>query len=118
MILATEKTPAITFDSTTSTFRMEGICAPENSSEFFEQVEPYFLKQNQHLTAYNFEIYLDYFNTSSSKELLNLLINLKGDTSKEIQIIWLFIEDDEEIREAGEMYEAILKTKFIFKEVK
>ena len=62
------------------------------------------------------DLKLEYFNTSSSKNLLEVLkiikqINLSG---KEIEINWMFDEEDEEMLEAGQDFSSIINHPFNF----
>ena len=57
---------------------------------------------------------LEYFNTSSSKCLLDLfkkLERMNGDTSS-VSVHWYYEVDDEDMAEAGEDYQAIIKLPF------
>ena len=59
-------------------------------------------------------IQLEYFNTSSSKCILDVfkkLENLKKGKS-DVVINWYYEEDDEDMLEAGEDYESIIKVPF------
>jgi hypothetical protein len=50
-----------------------------------------------------FEVKMDYFNTSTSKILLDLFeLFEKHADSKDIHVIWYYQSDDEEMQEAGE----------------
>jgi len=54
---------------------------------------------------------LEYFNTKSSKLLLNLFKILSSvvDSGFKFKVDWYYDEDDEDILEAGEDYKSILK---------
>jgi hypothetical protein len=56
-------------------------------------------------------IQLEYFNTSSSKCLLDLFKKLEA-INNEIVINWYYEEDDEDMLEAGEDYDAIINIPF------
>ena len=60
-------------------------------------------------------VQLEYFNTSSSKCLLDLFKRLE--TSSEVSIKWHFDADDEDMLEAGEDYDHIVSVPFTFIEV-
>ena len=60
-------------------------------------------------------IQLDYFNTSSSKCIVDLFKkfeNITKNNKGEVEINWLFNEDDEDMQEAGEDYQSIVKLNF------
>jgi hypothetical protein len=59
-------------------------------------------------TQFKFE--LEYFNTSSSKNILEILKKLEKiyQDGHDIQITWYYDEDDEDMEETGEDYKALL----------
>jgi len=63
-------------------------------------------------TVFNFK--LEYFNTASSKLLLDVLLKLEDmfDDGKEILVRWHFPDDDEDMEEAGEEYADIVEVPF------
>ncbi len=110
------KTPLITFDATTGKFELKGKSIPENSVIFykplFEWLDNYILKPAPQTIL---TIQLDYFNTSSSKCIVDLFKkfeNISKVGGAEAEINWLYNEDDEDMQEAGEDYQSIIKTKF------
>ena len=62
---------------------------------------------------------MEYFNTSSSKCILDLFKQLEslnnGET--EVNVNWYYEEDDEDMAEAGEDYDAIISLPFKMIEV-
>jgi hypothetical protein len=55
---------------------------------------------------------LDTFNTPSAKKLLEVFQCLEGMDAK---IIWITEEDDEDMLEAGEDFESMIKLPFVFR---
>jgi hypothetical protein len=119
-IEGTSKTPTIIFDSETGLLELKGRSIPENSIEFYkpvvESLDKYAIDP-QDKTSVN--IHLEYFNTSSSKCILDLFKKLEAihKTGKEVVINWYYEEDDEDMLEAGEDYQAIIKVPFKMIEV-
>jgi len=118
---ATPKTPRIDFNPTADTFEISGRSIPENSIEFYrpllEWLEDYI--QNPKKTT-NFEVKLEYFNTSSSKclvEIFRKLEKLPGQGSH-LSVDWYFDENDEDMQESGEDFREIIKVPFKMIEVK
>lgn len=112
-IPATEKTPSVFFNATTGVLEIKGRSIPENAIEFFKPLETWleeYSKNPQPKTVLN--IHLDYFNTTSSKCLLDIFRKLeminKSELS-EVLINWYYEQDDEDMLEAGEDYQSILK---------
>lgn len=107
----TPKTPRIYFNSETGEFEISGRSIPENSIEFYrplmEWLDQYV--QNPHSDT-KLTINLEYFNTSSSKCLVEIFRKLEKtlETSK-AKILWHYEEEDEDMMESGEDYQKIIK---------
>ncbi|MDX9697003.1 MAG: DUF1987 domain-containing protein [Bacteroidales bacterium] len=119
-IEGTPKTPSVSFDANTGIIEIKGRSIPENSIEFYrplvEWLEEY-SKEPQKLTTVN--IQLEYFNTSSSKCILDVFKKLETikKAKNEVIINWYYEEDDEDMLEAGEDYESIIRIPFKMIEV-
>lgn len=109
----TDKTPEVTFDPATGSLRMEGSSIHENAERFFrpllERVEAYIMRPLAHTQVV---ISLDYFNSSSSKYLLDLLklldeVQVAGRGTVELE--WQYAPDDLDMKEAGEDYGVLLE---------
>jgi len=111
----TLKTPFVKFDSDKGVVEIKGRSIPENSIEFYKPLIDWLDKyadQPSGRTSVN--IKLEYFNTSSSKCILDIfrkleLIHKKGN---EVEINWYYEEDDEDMFEAGEDYQSIINIPF------
>ncbi|MBA3704330.1 MAG: DUF1987 domain-containing protein, partial [Bacteroidetes bacterium] len=111
----TPKTPTITFDTGKGFLEIKGRSIPENSIEFYKPLvdwlEKYAAKPQP---TTNVNIQLEYFNTSSSKCILDVFKKLeainKGGSA--VTINWHYEEDDEDMLEAGEDYQAIINVPF------
>ncbi|MFZ9848323.1 MAG: DUF1987 domain-containing protein [Flavobacteriales bacterium] len=119
-IEGTSKTPTIIFDSEAGLLELKGRSIPENSIEFYKPVVESLDKYSHEpkdKTSVN--IQLEYFNTSSSKCILDLFKKLESihKTGKDVVINWFYEEDDEDMLEAGEDYQAIIKVPFKMIEV-
>lgn len=120
LIEGSAKTPTIKFDAEQGIIEIKGRSIPENSIEFYkplvEWLDEYAAKP-QAKTAVN--IQLEYFNTSSSKCLLDLFKKLEGmhKSGNDITIKWYYEEDDEDMLEAGEDYQSIINIPFKMIEV-
>ncbi len=116
----TPKTPTVNFNAETGIIEIKGRSIPENSIEFYrplvEWLEEY-AKNPQKLTTVN--IQLEYFNTSSSKCILDVFKKLETikKARNEVIINWYYEEDDEDMLEAGEDYESIISIPFKMIEV-
>ena len=119
-IEGTPKTPTIRFDMKSGEMLIKGRSIPENSIEFYkpltEALDAY-SESPQGDTKVN--IQLEYFNTSSSKCILDVFKKLEKINSgaSSVVINWHYEEDDEDMLEAGEDYEAIINVPFKMIEV-
>lgn len=115
LVRPTKTTPLVTLDPNRKKLIIKGRSAPIASIEFYNQVftaVERFLTKNENLTVF---IALEYFNTSSSKCIYNLLKDLKNYQTldnKKVTVNWLYEIDDEDMKETGEDYSAILDFQF------
>ena len=106
------KTPKVVFDAEKDMFTIEGRSIPENSTEFykpiFDWLDTYGESPNSET---NFHFKLEYFNTSSSKCILDILRKLEKmhENGNNVVVSWFYEEDDEDMQEAGEDYQRIVK---------
>ena len=120
VIEGTAKTPTVNFDKDSGVLVLRGRSIPENSIDFFKPlndwVEGYSSSPKPATTV---DIRLEYFNTSSSKCILDFFKKLEAVNGKgtEVQVNWFFEEDDEDMEEAGEDYQAIISLPFKMIEV-
>jgi hypothetical protein len=115
IIEGTPKTPTVNFDGSTGKIEIKGRSIPENSIEFYKPLVDWLEAYGaapQGNTEVN--IQLEYFNTSSSKCILDIFKKLEGIAKAGHQVIinWFYEEDDEDMLEAGEDYQSIIKVPF------
>ncbi len=114
-IEGTPKTPTVNFDTEKGFLEIKGRSIPENSIEFYKPIvdllERYATKPQP---TTNVNIQLEYFNTSSSKCILDVFKKLEGinKNGSKVVINWYYEEDDEDMLEAGEDYQAIINVPF------
>ena len=80
----------------------------ENSVEFYAPVKKLI---EEHQGKLHVDIQLDFFNTSSSKCLMDLLfiVDKKVMAGNECDIKWTYKSDDEDMRDAAEEFRDLLK---------
>jgi len=115
LIEGTAKTPNVRFDGDQGIIEIKGRSIPENSIEFYKPLVDWLERYSQspkQTTKVN--IQLEYFNTSSSKCILDVFKKLETihKTNHEVVINWYYEEDDEDMLEAGEDYESIIRIPF------
>ncbi len=111
----TPKTPTISFDLGSGVLEIKGRSIPENSIEFYKPLVDALDKYaGSPKTATNVNIQLEYFNTSSSKCILDVFKKLENinKNGSAVVINWHYEEDDEDMLEAGEDYQAIINVPF------
>ncbi len=115
---ATPTSAYVDFNPTTGRIEMKGRSVPENPLEFFNPLtnwlETYHKEVAQPLS---FDVKLEYFNTSSSKCLLDVFkkILLMHRSGIETEITWWCEEFDDDMVEAGEDYKEMLDMPFNIK---
>ncbi len=111
----TPKTPSISFDLAGGVLEVKGRSIPENSIEFYkplvDALDRYAAKVQPSTTV---NVQLEYFNTSSSKCILDVFKKLESinKNGSAVTINWHYEEDDEDMLEAGEDYQAIINVPF------
>jgi len=114
-IEGTNKTPGITADPQGGLVEIKGRSHPENTAEFYRPLMDWvdeYVTGPLEKTTINIE--LEYFNTSSSKVLLNILRKFEAiESSKEnVLVNWYYEDGDEDDLETGEYFSQILDLTF------
>ena len=114
-IEGTTKTPSVILNPESGVIEIKGRSIPENSIEFYrpiiEWLDEYAKNPNKDTTV---NVQLEYFNTSSSKCILDIFKKLESlkKARNEVVINWYYEEDDEDMLESGEDYESIIRVPF------
>ncbi|PRY95999.1 DUF1987 domain-containing protein [Marinilabilia salmonicolor] len=111
----TPKTPYVKLDGEKGVVEIKGRSIPENSVEFYKPLIDWIDEYGddpKDNTIIN--IQLEYFNTSSSKCILDIFKKLELLFKKgfKVQVNWYYEEDDEDMFEAGEDYQSIINLPF------
>ncbi|MDR1667768.1 MAG: DUF1987 domain-containing protein [Bacteroidales bacterium] len=120
LIEGTQKTPTVRFDASKGLVEIKGRSIPENSIEFYrplvEWLEKYATEAKSQTQV---NIQLEYFNTSSSKCILDVFKKLEAihKANSGVTINWFYDQDDEDMLEAGQDYESIIRVPFKMMEV-
>ena len=111
----TDTTPFIEFDPKKGKLDIHGISVPESTREFYQplmdSLNEYAVKPGLITTA---DINLAYFNTTSSKCLLDIfrIMKMIHDKGNQVVINWHYEKEDEDMIEAGENYQLIVHLTF------
>jgi len=114
-IKGTEDTPNVILDAADNIMEISGRSLPEDVSSFYGPILNWlteYSKKPNPKTIFNFK--LVYFNTASSKLILDILMKLEDLTKKgnEVLVKWYYPEDDEDMQEAGNEYADIVEVPF------
>jgi len=114
-IAGTEDTPSVILDKEKEVLEISGRSLPEDVASFYDPILNWLDEYAQdplEKTIFNFK--LVYFNTASSKLLLDILMKLEEmyEAGKDVTVVWHYPEDDEDMQEAGEEYADIVDVPF------
>ncbi|MFO8021453.1 MAG: DUF1987 domain-containing protein [Perlabentimonas sp.] len=116
-IKGSHETPEVLFDKDKGEFSISGKSLPEDVKEFYSPLikwlEEYAASPNPETV---FKIKMDYFNTASSKMILEIFEKIKEmhDAGKKVVVDWYYQDDDEDMQDAGEDYADIVEIPFNF----
>lgn len=116
-IAGTEDTPQIEFDSESHVFTISGRSLPENAIEFYAPILEWIEKNlgEAERNSFIFEIKIEYFNTSSSKQLAKLFLTIEKFVEQhDILIKWFYEKEDLDMLMSGNQYSKFLKLNFKF----
>jgi hypothetical protein len=108
IIEKTTATPEIRFDYASGILELRGESYPENTAEFyapvFEWLRNFLNSASERAMTVNLEII--YFNSSSSKALMNFFDQLEkaADTGRKIIVNWIYAKGNESAQEYGEEF--------------
>jgi len=108
-------TPRVEFNPKDGVLIIEGKSFPPDVASFYQKVTNWLEEYVQSPAKKTLlSLKLDYFNTASSKIILDILykfesMHLKG---HEVNIKWYYPDDDDDMKETGEEYEQIVDVTF------
>ncbi len=113
----TQDTPRVILDKKQDQYWFSGTSIPENSRKFYEPIIQWvieYIKEPNKETVVNFK--MKYFNTSSTKSLLDIMDLFKeiSRQGKPLIINWYFPEEDEDMYEAGVGFSKMVRFPFNF----
>ncbi|MEE9460267.1 MAG: DUF1987 domain-containing protein [Bacteroidales bacterium] len=114
-IESTEDSPQIVLDRESNILEISGRSLPEDVNTFYEPtmswIEEY-AKDPLDVTVFSFKF--TYFNTASSKIILDILTRFEEmiEEGHEVMVRWHYPEEDEDMMEAGEEYSEMVDVPF------
>lgn len=114
-IMGTDDTPTVILDAENEIFEISGRSLPEDVTAFYDPILGWlddYSADPHDKTIFTFK--LVYFNTASSKLLLDILMKLEqmNEDGHDVLVRWYYPEDDEDMQEAGEEYSDIVDVPF------
>lgn len=115
IIEKTGDTPNVVLDAAVNKFEFSGKSLPEDVMAFYQPIldwiESYAKDPNDET---DFVFKLDYFNTASSKIIMDIMLLLEemNENGKTVKVSWYYREDDEDMEEAGEEYADMIEVPF------
>ena len=117
-IAATDETPKVVLDAEKGILEFSGKSLPEDVTVFYNPI----LKWLEEYAAAPknptiLVLKMDYFNTASSKLILDILMKLEEIHEEHscVKVEWHHLEDDEDMQEAGEEFADIVEIPFEIK---
>jgi hypothetical protein len=101
----TSKTPDVAFDADRGHLELKGRSIPENSVAFYNPLMQWIDEyQKNPPPVTRLVVRLEYFNTSSSKCLIDIFRKLEKlhQQHSEVSVVWYYEDVDEDIKESGE----------------
>ncbi len=114
-IQGTDDTPNVILDKSKGKFELSGRSLPEDVNLFYQSILDWidgYAEDPNEETEFDFK--LEYFNTASSKIILDILLKFEEivENGKKVKIIWHYHEEEEDMLEAGEEYADIVEIPF------
>lgn len=111
----TDDSPEVILDQEGNLFEISGKSLPEDVVDFYQPVLDWlnsYRKSPNTKTEISFK--LVYFNTASSKLILDILMILEEmvEEGRDIIVKWLSLKSDEDMQEAGREYEEMVDVPF------
>ena len=114
-IEATDETPKVILDKDNNELIFSGKSLPEDVTTFYEPILNWLdAYAEDPLPTSKFTFDFVYFNTASSKIILDILFKLEElkEAGNDTIIHWRYKEEDEDMEEAGEEYSEIVEVPF------
>ncbi len=121
MMTAKEYTPYVLLDANKGFVEISGRSFPEDSNRFYKPILKWideYLLEPKPDTQLNFKF--SYFNTASSKKILELIKKFSSLNKTENKLIvnWYYDEGEDDMLNAGNDFSSVVEIPFIFKEIK
>jgi len=110
-IKKTVSSPYVFFNIDDQFLDIKGVSLPENAHDFYFELEESLKKYDKDYLKIS--IHLTYANSPSIKKLFTIIRYCYQNISN-IDLDWIYNDDDEDIKEIGEEYQFLIGVKFNF----
>ncbi|MEN8121442.1 MAG: DUF1987 domain-containing protein [Bacteroidota bacterium] len=110
-----EDAPYVFMDADEGFVEIKGKSYPPDVGSFYEPILEWLDTYKDEATGeLNINLKMEYFNTASSKLLLDILYKLEeiDELGKKVAVNWYYPEDDDEMLDLGEEYEGLVELDF------
>lgn len=115
IIEGTSRTPTVSFNPDDGLFRIQGRSTPDDALGFYIPLIE-FLKKYSPVQGEKTEVhvYLEYFNTSSSKCLFDIfkIFSILFDKGIDVTVFWYYVEGDDDMLETGQDFKSLATLPF------
>ena len=111
----TDDNPLVLLDQENQQFEIAGKSLPEDVLDFYQPVLDWLSAYREKPLAQTvFNLKLDYFNTASSKLIMDILLIFEEmvEEGHKVVIRWHSLRSDEDMQEAGKEYEEMIEVPF------
>ncbi len=111
---ATADTPSVIFDAERGIFEISQMSLPEDAVDFYSPIIAWLREYAQSPNPETvFNMKLEYFNTASSKQLIQIFLILQEMKDRSnVLVKWFYKEIDEDMLALGEEYKQIMQIPF------
>lgn len=115
-IIGSETTPSINFNQQKNQFNIEGRSLMEDADQFFKPLHKWLIEYRKNPNPKTeLNIRLEYLNTATSRQFLDLFKALEG--VPDAKIVWQFSDEDEDMEEMGQELAELVSLPFEFKTI-
>ena len=111
ILQATEDTPEVIFNPSENIFRIARVSVPEDAYEFYQPLIQWLNEYSKNpLPETIFEFDMDYVNTASNKQLMQLMLVLNKIAEKYLVTVkWFYESIDEDMLSLGKRFQKLAK---------
>jgi len=111
----TDDSPEVILKPAEGLLAISGKSLPEDVVDFYQPVLDWLAEYRKNPSESTIlQLKLHYFNTASSKLILDILMILEemAEEGRKVLVKWLSLESDEDMQEAGQEYEEMVEVPF------